>query len=172
MRKPTRSVIMLCLLSLTLGGSEIYKWVDENGVVHFTDKPPQNQQSIEVQAQDEYPQVESTPGESVYGDVIEQQRARRELRAKQQEQEAIERKANQEQEATSEANCARAIHYLNTLRRQCPVFYDGAGILRAQCPGYYYAYEGDRTYIEDDERAELIEHYERLVSECRAKGRL
>jgi hypothetical protein len=103
--------------------------------------------------------------------VIEQQRARRELRAKQQEQEAIERKAKQEKESTSEANCSRAIHYLNTLKRQCPVFYDGAGILRAQCPGYYYAYEGDRTYIEDDERAELIEHYGRLVSECSKNSR-
>jgi len=171
MRKSKRSVIILCLLSFTLAGAEIYKWVDENGVIHYTDKPPRDQQSTDVDVQSEYRNGERKQGESVYQDVIEQQRARRELRAKQHEQEASERKAEQQKEATSEANCARAIHYLNTLKRQCPVFYDGAGIMRAQCPGYYYAYEGDRTYIEDNERAQLIEHFRKIVGDCSEQNR-
>lgn len=167
MKKSFWSVILLCSISFSIGGAEVYKWVDENGVVHFTDKPPQAQPSTEVEVQDDYHTGEAIPGESVYRDVIEQQIARGKLRAQQKEQDAIERKAKQAEESKSEANCSRAIHYLNTLKRQCPVFYDGAGILRAQCPGYYYSfYEGDRTYIEDNEREELIEHYSRIVNEC------
>ena len=168
MNKSFWSVILLCSISFNIGGDEIYKWVDENGVVHFTDKPPQAQPSTEGDMQDDYHPGEAIPGESVYRDVIEQQRARSELRARQKEQDAIEREAKQAEESKSEANCSRAIHYLNTLKRQCPVFYDGAGILRAQCPGYIYSfYEGDRTYIEDDEREKLIEHYRRIVNACR-----
>lgn len=53
--------------------------VDENGVVHFTDKPPQAQPSTEIEVQDDY--------------------------------------------HSGEGNCSRVIHYLNTLKRQCPVFY-------------------------------------------------
>ena len=166
MRKSIRSVILLCLLSFTVGASELYKWVDENGVIHFTDTPPPDQQSIEVEVQEFYPEDNADQGEDVYSEVIEQQRTRREARERQQEKEASERKAEQELEAKSEKNCAQAIHYLNSLKKQCPVFYDGAGILRAQCPGYYYAYEGDRSYIDDDEREKLIKYYTRLVSEC------
>lgn len=166
MRNLTWPIVLLCFLAFTLGGSEVYKWVDEHGVVHYTDKPPQDQQSNDVDVKDMGPQGETTQGESVYREVIEQQRTRREIEATQREQKANERKTDQEKESKSEANCSRAIHYLNTLKRQCPVFYDGAGILRAQCPGYYYTYEGDRTYIEDKERADLIEHYNRIVLEC------
>jgi hypothetical protein len=172
MRLKTDLVILLSVFALFLGGSDIYKWVDEDGVVHYTDQPPGDQQSIEMDVPDEYGQVAAPQGESVYDEVIEEQRARREARTLEQEQESREREARQKEEALSEENCAKAIHYLNTLKRQCPVFYDGAGIMRAQCPGYFYSFvEGDRTYIEDDERAELIEHYSAVVNDCKEKRR-
>ena len=156
-----------CVFSIALGGSELYKWVDENGVVHYTDKPPQDQQSIEVMdVQDETKQ-----GESVYNKVIEQQRTRREYKAQQREQEAVERKAKQAEKSEIQVDCSRAIHYLNILKKQCRVFYDGAGILRDQCPGYYFAYEGQRSYIDDNERQELIEHYSRIVGDCSDSNR-
>jgi hypothetical protein len=165
MKKSYWPVILLCSIAFIIGGAEVYKWVDENGVVHFTDKPPRAQPSTEVEVQDDDHTGEAIPGESVYRNLIEQQSARRELRAQQKEQDVTERKARQAEQSKSVANCSRAIHYLNTLKRQCPIFYDGAGILRAQCPGYFYSfYEGDRTYIEDNEREELIEHYSRIVS--------
>lgn len=166
MKKSIWPVFLLSFVAFTLGGSELYKWVDEDGVVHFSDQPPQDRQSMVLDVEEFDQTADSTQKESVYSEVIRQQQARRELRAKQKEREAQEKNAEQEEIARSDANCARAIHYLNTLQRQCPVFYDGAGIMRAQCPGYYYSFEGDRTYIEDDEREELIEHYSSIVENC------
>lgn len=166
MRKVIWAVFLLCFFAVVLEGAEVYKWVDENGVVHFTDRPPQDQQSTEINLPDELPRAQSQPEESVYSEAIEQQRLRRELRASEREQAAAERQAREREESRDQSNCARAIHYLNTLRKQCPVFYDGAGILRAQCPGYVIFYEGDRTYLEDEERKQLIEHYSQVVAEC------
>lgn len=161
-----RFLVLICIFSSVAGAAEVYKWVDEKGVVHYSDKPPPEEQVIEMELRDERGVSGAAEGESVYGQVIEQQRASKELRAQQKLAEAEALKAEQEKASLSQENCSRAIHYLNTLQRQCPVFYDGAGILRAQCPGYYYFYEGDRTYIEDTERAELIQHYREVVEEC------
>jgi hypothetical protein len=141
--------------------------VDENDVVHFTDKPPQDRHFDEVDVQDHYRKGDDVQGEHVYDEAVQQQKIRRELRIKQQEQEAKERKEAAEKKAKSEASCSRAIHYLNTLKLQCPVFFDGANILRAQCRGYYYAYEGERSYIDDKEREDLIDHYRRVVEQCK-----
>ena len=44
-----RTLIMLCLLSLsTVAGAEIFKWVDEQGRIHYGDKPVENSESITV----------------------------------------------------------------------------------------------------------------------------
>jgi len=171
MRTLIWSLVFSFGLAFSLGAAEVYKWVDENGVVHFTDRPPQDQQFDEVDVQDHYPPGAGAQGESVYEEAVQQQKIRREARIKEQEQEAEERGEAAEKKATDEANCSRAIHYLNTLQLQCPVFFDGAGILRAQCRGYYIAYEGERTYIEDKEREELIDHYRRLVEQCEDRYR-
>lgn len=171
MRKSISQLLLLGFFVAGLAAAEVYKWVDEDGVVHFTDKPPQDQQATEFELRDDYSEGQTPPGESVYSEAIEQQRLRRELREKERESAAIERQARKTEYAKGKSNCAEAIHYLNTLKKQCPVFYDGAGILRAQCPGYVIFYEGDRTYVEDDERERLIDHYSKMVSECRELDR-
>jgi hypothetical protein len=35
--------------------ADLYKWVDENGVVHFSDTPPKSKQEIETIATPDYP---------------------------------------------------------------------------------------------------------------------
>ena len=171
MRRSWCSVVLLVFAVATIGASEVYKWVDADGVVHYSDKPPPNGQSIEIGIADDPPERDTSGSPGVYDDVIEQQRIRKESLAKEREEADRALRAREEEESKSAEACSQAIHYLNTLRKQCPVFYDGAGILRAQCPGYYYFYEGDRTYIEDDERQALIEHYSTIVDGCRRQRR-
>lgn len=171
MRKLSFLLVLWCSLACGADRAEVYKWVDEDGVMHFTDRPPQDQPFDKMDVQEMYPPGEEARDDSVYRSAIEQQQSRRDLRLQQKEQVALERKAEEESEARSQANCSRAIHYFNTLKLQCPVFFDGAGILRAQCPGYYYFVEGDRTYVDDKEREELIEHYRTIVDRCKESNR-
>lgn len=167
-----------CLLALLGGlsfaamGTELYKWVDENGVVHYSQMPPENTQPAEVEVQETYPDAQAPQADNVYAEVIEQQQARRELEQQKETSEKLEREAREEDETRDTQNCARAIHSLDTLQKQCPVFYDGAGFLRAACPrqGYIY-YEGERTYIEDEERQKLITFYSDVVQRCKGQQR-
>lgn len=166
-----KSVCFLALLGslgLSAMAAELYKWVDENGVVHYSQTPPQNSQTSEVEVQEQYPEAALPRGESVYSDVIEQQKKRRELEQQREAEDALNRDAREQEAASDTQDCARAIHSLDTLRQQCPVFYDGAGFLRAACPrhGYLY-YEGERTYVEDAERQELIAFYSAVVEKCK-----
>ena len=161
---------MSLALTLVAEAGDLYKWVDENGVVHYSQTPPPDTESSAIEVQ-EYYVAPPTAGDSVYADAIEQQAARKEERLRLKEEQKAEREAREREEATSREACARAIHYLSVLDKQCPVFYDAAGILRAQCPPYYYAVEGERSYIDDNERQELVRYYLKRVFECREAGR-
>lgn len=42
-RSPLLALVLCCGLAWPLAGSaQIYKWVDENGVTHFSERPPHN----------------------------------------------------------------------------------------------------------------------------------
>ena len=53
-------VLLFSLLIIAIPSSaEIYKWVDEEGHVHFSDKKPQNQAVLEVQVDAEISSYQS-----------------------------------------------------------------------------------------------------------------
>ncbi|GIU11204.1 MULTISPECIES: DUF4124 domain-containing protein [unclassified Shewanella] len=41
-------LVLLLLLATTLAHATVYKWVDENGKVHFSDKPVKNAEVVEL----------------------------------------------------------------------------------------------------------------------------
>jgi len=65
MVKPVLPVIALCSLLFLCSYSsnaEIYKWIDEQGKVHFTDNPPNNKPAEEIKLQiNTYSSVEIKP---------------------------------------------------------------------------------------------------------------
>ena len=63
------SLLILCLLSVSSAlHAEIYKWVDDNGKAHFTDRPPVNQQVEEIEVKvNSYEAVEIKPLEKRLG---------------------------------------------------------------------------------------------------------
>ena len=48
---------LICCTSAVAVAATVYKWVDENGVVHYSDQPHQNAQKVELKA----PQTYSAP---------------------------------------------------------------------------------------------------------------
>lgn len=160
------TLIVFSLATVLAWPAEVYKWIDKDGVVHYTDRPPAETTAQEIEVPEQYPEATSPETDSVYSQTIEELNLRKAQRMKEKEAEKQARAEALEKEQTSEAYCARAIHRLNTLKKECPVFYDGAGILRAACPGYVIFYEGERSYIDDDEREQLIEQYSKIVAAC------
>jgi hypothetical protein len=157
---------LLCVFSLALGASEVYKWVDENGIVHYSDKPPETQQSTEVDIQQPLPTGEAGAAEISAEAWLEQQRAERE--SEKQKKKELSRIAA----INSEQRCKTARRMLSILEIQCPVFYDSQGVLRVHCPYQsVITYEGERRYIEDDVRTTMIERYWEQLENCGDAGR-
>ena len=159
--------LILALLLATPAWADVYRWVDKDGVVHYSDKPPESVEPESLQRLPETGPPSANIGAQVYDDAMEQTRARREQREAEKQLSRAEREAREKDEANRAELCARAIHHLNILRKACPAFYDGAGVLRDQCPGFNFVWEGERSYIDDEERAELIEQYSKVAESCR-----
>src|ERR1700751_5360042 len=45
---------LMCLAAPLVIAATVYKWVDENGVVHYSDQPHQNAEKVEVGAPQTY----------------------------------------------------------------------------------------------------------------------
>jgi hypothetical protein len=63
--------------SVVLASTTIYKWVDENGVVHYSDQPHQNAEKLQVEGAQTYPSSGArTPyGQQRHGEDSSRQRA-------------------------------------------------------------------------------------------------
>lgn len=134
-------IFMLLTLSGVLYANslqaEIYRWVDESGKVHFSDRP--NDGAAHKL------QIETREGEPV--DTDQQQRL---LDAYREEREAREeeRLKAEERERQRSQNCAYA---RNRLRQ-----YDGARL-------YQPLENGGRRYLDDNERQREMERVEEAV---------
>lgn len=127
-------VFVLALLTSGWGYGQVYKWVDENGKVHFGDKPPVNSKAEELNL----PEVKSadTP-EVTHAERIERQR--RLVKALEEERKE-KQKAKQEKkdkEAKQVAACKQLkgrIKHSETINRY-----------------FRYDEQGERTYYSDAE---------------------
>jgi len=166
MKNSMRLLPVLCILSFALCGSEVYKWVDEDGNVHYSDKPPENQQSTEVEIQKAPAVSEENVAESSAETWLEQQRTKRE------EEKQQKKDLRQITAADSKNQCSAARHMLSILEIQCPVFYDSQGVLRVHCPYQSVtASEGESRYIEDDIRSGMLDRYRDQLKSCGNAGR-
>ncbi len=79
-----------------MAGEEIYRWVDENGVVHFSSEPPQNTSAEQITIQqDKIPApTSSSASDATAGDTL----AEPELSPAEQERAAREKKRTEMQE--------------------------------------------------------------------------
>ena len=100
--RPTPIVAAIFLLAIAAGmplhAAEIYKWVDENGVVHFSDNPPppENQAAEKIAVEDSRPS-DWDPEQDIYG--VEEQAARMQAMREDMETKRQDRLERQRQQA-------------------------------------------------------------------------
>ena len=127
---------------------QVYKWVDDKGVTHYGERPPQGKKSQEVEQRLANPA--STPGKAAQPGWKEQDlefRRRRiqteQTEAKDQQREASQRQAcNQARDQLAQMKSARRLYRLDE--------------------------KGERVFQADDERNASTARLEQLVAErCR-----
>jgi len=141
------------LILLTLGVllvpsgtiAEVYRWVDDQGEVHYSDVPPTAQEYGEV-AVDDAPAAstqEKHEQKERWQRIIQQQQESRERRMKKAEEVRAAREAKKQEEAVRAERCRVARHNLTTLLQHRPV--------------YHLNERGERVYVDDSRRMAEIQ---------------
>ncbi len=150
--------LLVLLVTVPLGAAaEIYKWIDENGQVHFTDSPPPNQgERVEVEVQK--PPAEPDEGELRRLELIRQAEERRA------HDERVAAREEQEVHAPARrlAACDQARVSWYALNQRMPVYWTEDGTLRPHWNND--TYRGERRYVADADRAATREELEASIS--------
>lgn len=149
-RGPGRLIAMAAVLAGLVAVSSaaadgVYKWVDEQGKVHYGDRPPADAAANQVE-------IEDRPAPSG-DDAARREKARRLLNAIETERAQNKAAAAREQarSARRERNCAIAKRRVDILQRANSVSITGD--------------DGQRRYLDDEERAAALVRARKLVQD-------
>jgi Domain of unknown function (DUF4124) len=134
-----RRIALLALVALSLPAvAQVYKWVDEKGVAHYSETPPPDGKAAKI---------ELKPSTGTPPPVPETDWKQKELDARQQriqkEQKEQQREAQEHnQEAARHNKCLEARRRLDLMQRPAAV--------------YHFNEKGEKVYYDDAERAREI----------------
>lgn len=128
----------------------IYKWVDEDGNVSYSDQPPRQV------AKSEELSMDTTVSDVVVRDAQEKrerlkakQHASHEQRTEAREQKRRQLELEQKERDGRQRRCTKAREEIQSLNHHMPV--------------YYVDELGNRVFLDDKKRADLIEFYHREI---------
>lgn len=128
-------VLVLALLGIGNVSAGVYKWTDENGKTHFSDKPPPGQEVETIE-------TKSKAADASSNEKLEEIKARAEerLKAREEKKQAAEEKKKKEKEmaAFCEKSRKNLENLLNSTRRQ--IIND----------------KGEREFLAEEQRQEWI----------------
>ena len=137
---------VLAVLVFSQGAAAaVYKWVDENGKVHYSDKPPADnatEMDVETGGDSSGPTLTETQRKA------KQQRLLEAFEKERQDKQAAEAQAKKEKQER-EAWCRRAREELAQMR--------SAGYL------YEYDDDGNKVILSDEGRAQATREYQREI---------
>ena len=147
-----RLIIALALITLSASAfGKIYKWVDENGKVHYSDSPPPGDTAKQVELPPQPSEESLQRGREEIARRIQNQRddsaARRQAKEEQ-------REARDEQERKAAERTVRCAYAQDQLR-----------VLQTQAPVYRENEDGERVFADDEFRAAEQERFRQEVAE-------
>ena len=127
----------------------LYKWVDEKGVVHYSDTPPAGKAAKKIVAEPQ-PLLDNTQAPPHSRSWQEQLQESNERRFREEKgRQAREKKAEE-----AEGKCRQARSALDSLKQERPL--------------YRMSKDGERIYMEDDERSRFAEKWQKQAdTHCR-----
>ncbi|HXF80615.1 MAG TPA: DUF4124 domain-containing protein [Usitatibacter sp.] len=142
-----RTLVPACLVALSFAAAaqQMYKWVDEKGVTHYTDSPPTsgNAQKIDIRATP--PSAPVAPPQT-FKEKEEKTRGERVQKSQEaQKAEADEARAK----ALKKGRCIEARRQLQLLAIQRPLFSTNE--------------KGEKVYLEDKDRQSEIDRWQAQV---------
>lgn len=166
-----RNILLLVIFSFFTftASADIYKWIDKDGEVHFSDKPPQDRKSERIQVDTIKAPEQPDEGELRRRRLLEQADRDSDLRLKAQQEKAAEKQAMNDESSAQEHRCLEARKQLAALRQQLPVYRDNEGKFRVKWK--HDTYQGERDYLDDSKRpSEIKRVQEEITANCQNPG--
>ena len=157
MKKVILIICIMAIAGISLGA--IYRWVDEEGRVHYSDKPTDKHKTKEVD-------VEPGPSPEEIDMARERAEKLKQRSLEEPAKESVDQSEN-ENRLAQEQYCLEARQQLAVLQEMhLPVYRDGQGKFRAKWK--YDTYQGKREYLDDAMRASAIEQVrEKVAANCK-----
>lgn len=147
----TKVLQIFVLMTPFIADAGVYKWVDENGKVHYGDQPVASQPSVEMNVDD------SSPAPSSGGDVLSRAEKRERLLQSMEEDRLEKKEQREKQKAQREKNKRKCNRYRDRMRH-----YQRASAL------YNLDQQGNRVYISEAERARATRNLQANINKyCR-----
>ena len=147
---------LLVVLAASPGAAQVYRWVDEDGKVHFSDKKPETKaaETVNIEAPPVLPPDE---GELRRRELLRRAEAdfqynRRRAAEEEAKTQALEAEIASRQN-TQQAKCDEARIRLGVLGEPMPIYWTDSGQMRPAWSNDVY--KGERRYIDDSERPAL-----------------
>jgi len=145
------ALALLAALPLAVGAQQMYKWVDEKGVTHYTDAPPP-----EGTPKSQKIDVRPTPPSGPASAPVDPRQKELDTRGDRLKKEQDARKATSDEErlaAQKQSRCLEAQRQLQILQMQRPIFQTNE--------------KGERVYLDDKDRpAEIARWQEHAKAYC------
>jgi hypothetical protein len=145
MRSSVRLALLACVLAAASAQAQVYKWVDENGKVQYGDKPPDKVKAAPVAI---------TPGPADAPTAKPDDWKQKDLEFQRRK---IERERQEQGPRAQQAEANRAAWCSDSRRR--------LGLLQEQVPVYQRNDKGERVYVEDKDRARIMDELRGSIAE-------
>ena len=129
-------ILIALFVSNTAIAGKLYKWVDENGKVHYGDSPQVSQPTVEMNVE------ETAPEPSFSEDLLSREEKRERLLQSMEEDRLEKQEKRNNQKAENEKNRQKCNRYRDRMRH-----YERANAL------YKLDKDGSRVYMSDGDRA-------------------
>ena len=142
--------LLILVLPVAVNAS-VYKWVDENGKVHYGDRPRESQAAVEMS-------IDDSPSVPLDSDSAMSRAEKRERLLQSMEEDRLEKQEKREQQqALKEQNRQKCNRYRDRMRH-----YQRASAI------YKLDRDGNRVYMSDTERAGATKDLQgRINKHCR-----
>lgn len=159
------AIALVALLAVGNAAGETYKWVDESGQTHFSDRPPPG--VVVEQIQIRPPPSSLSPEQAAERvDQLRMQQAAEAARRGEEDKAEAGAEAEAQVRYARRERCDRARWALAALETQRPVYRDENGAYRVKRgPNEPDVYAGTREYLDDATRAREIARAQAVMTE-------
>ena len=160
MHSPLRKLPLVALLMAVVSVAalaQVYKWVDKEGVVHYSDSPPEDAESTIVNVEP------SKPGKAdqAVSELLEHAESSAKRRAEEKQARSAAAQLEAKERLERKQSCKYARQQLISLQQNLPVYRDAKGAFRTV--SQYDVYEGKREYLDDAVRDVETERVQRDI---------